>query len=438
MALAAGIFIWGQLRHDQCPALSGCHLILGKTPVTIDPPDMASAFSAWKQARPAAEQSAPIRLIAAEGGGLFAAYYTGMYLAKRADAEGPAFSRSIFAISGVSGGSVGAAAFWSVRASGLCDQDGAPPDCHQQAVRSIIGQDYLSPVLARMFTLDLFDRVLPLSSLPTGIRLERASQLELAMIAHSNAATGHDPDSTVPGPEDPIADSWSPERQLPALFLNTTRVATGDRVILSPFSRLTASDNSPTLRLQPDGGGDMPVATAAFMSARFPVVTAAARMIVDGQQQQIVDGGYFDNSGIETIHDILNTLKPTADDDMRIISLTTERPETETSGGPFSNPTKGLSGTPLSAFLGAWRTRLDLSMRRTQDAWNQGKDPSTQDETARITQFRLPLNGINYTVSWYLDRSSFCGIEDGLQAGLPKHYNWLDSRKLTLPQNCAK
>lgn len=423
LLLAAAIFGWNGVRGKQCSALSGCNLIAGLEPARA-PQEMTAAFADWQAARPSAEKDGPIRLIAAEGGGLFAAYYTAMYLAKQADLQGPEYARSIFAISGVSGGSVGATAFWAIRKSGLCDSPDAKPDCHQLAVRQILGRDYLSPVLARMFTWDAVDTVLPVSSLDPSWRLERGQQLENALV--HNAAFLSEEGSVLSGA---LSDSWSADAQVPALMLNATHVATGDRIILSPFSHAESDGKlSLPMRLDLAGGRDFPVVSAAFISARFPLVTAPARVKIGQNIGQYVDGGYFDNSGIETIHDLLRHLPPDAVSRTRVIALTTAQPgeasandlctpsvlqETE-----MNAPARGLLGAPLASLLGARRSHQKLSWDRARAYWANNPARQTANKTHSIALLPLELYDLNYTVSWYLDQNSFCGIEDNLNRKL--------------------
>lgn len=412
LLLALGMLVWGQVRRDHCPALAGCYLI---RPAQTDAPTLAAAYPAWRETLP---DDQPVRLIAAEGGGIFAAYYTALYLAKRADLEGPGFARSILAISGVSGGSVGAASFWAIRASGVCEGPDAPADCHQQHARAILGHDYLSPVLAVMFTTDLIDKALPFSSAMPQRRWERARELEASLIRHADKALGQT--SRLDGA---LADSWSAGAGLPALFLNATRVQDGQRLILSPFSGLGGGSRDwPNPQMT---GAGLPVATAAFTSARFPVVTAAARLQTDEGISQVVDGGYFDNSGMETIGDILETIKPLAEGRrVEVIALTNLPP----ANAPQEAALKGTIGTPVAAFLGAWRSRLDMVEQRLTARWPEASATS-------IALFELPLERINYTVSWYLDRNSYCGIErvlnDRLAAGS------VESDRSRLTENCG-
>jgi hypothetical protein len=50
---------------------------------------------------------------------------------------------------------------------------------------------------------------------------------------------------------------------------------------------------------------DVSLASAAITSARFPWILPAAKLKRDEAVAQLVDGGYFDNSGIETARDLI-------------------------------------------------------------------------------------------------------------------------------------
>jgi hypothetical protein len=53
---------------------------------------------------------------------------------------------------------------------------------------------------------------------------------------------------------------------------------------------------------------DLKLSQAAGISARFPWVLPAAEVIRDNETLQLVDGGYFDNSGIESAFDLTEAL----------------------------------------------------------------------------------------------------------------------------------
>src|SRR5262249_42511324 len=95
---------------------------------------------------------------------------------------------------------------------------------------------------------------------------------------------------------------------MPALFLNATSVETGRRSIASrvqpahPGERtfLDADDTLDILK------SDVSLAAAIHNSARFTYVSPAGHLeSYDGQEHgHVVDGGYFENSGLATLQEV--------------------------------------------------------------------------------------------------------------------------------------
>jgi hypothetical protein len=107
-------------------------------------------------------------------------------------------------------------------------------------------------------------------------------------------------------------EHWKPEGTAPALILNTTVVETGERLVLSPFNidRPDLKDIRTVACKKKDNKEiDFPLSTAAILSARFTIVTPAGWFnrcdkqngeTLPSQKARLVDGGYFENSGIST------------------------------------------------------------------------------------------------------------------------------------------
>jgi hypothetical protein len=79
----------------------------------ISRPDASQAFTRWLSTRSDLskfKKEYPVYIVSAQGGGIYAAFQTGLFLARMQDVC-PGFRNHLFAISSVSGGSVGAAAF---------------------------------------------------------------------------------------------------------------------------------------------------------------------------------------------------------------------------------------------------------------------------------------------------------------------------------------
>lgn len=250
----------------------------------------------------------PVFMVAAEGGGLRAAYFTALALAAIQDRV-PVFSQHVFAISGVSGGSVGATVFAGLAAHYTRNQRTAAseqkPRLQEKADR-ILRRDFLSPVLAAGLFADSVQRFLPF---PIN-RLDRARALERTLEHAWTAETA--------GPEfsRSFYDLWKdfPRESVPALFINTTRVETGERMIISNLS--TRDDPNVTWvenLTDVDSTISVPLSTAACLSARFPFITPPGYLLRQGKDEspakyRLVDGGYFENSGTATLIDVFNSV----------------------------------------------------------------------------------------------------------------------------------
>jgi hypothetical protein len=285
-------------------------------------PPVTAAFDKWVDERLTQWEDArrpgtktnskhPVYIIAAEGGGAYAALHAALFLAKAQD-EFPAFAGHVFAISGVSGGSIGAAIFTSL----LRVQPDKPkePGWYSVKTRELLSADLLTPVVTATLFHDTFARLVPclgdtLYLCPTQA-LDRARAFEQSLEVAWERRYGK--------AENPfrqtLSQSWSPAAGIPALLLNTTEVETGDRVVLAPFS---LNSSVPTLNslIDRDSALDIRLSTAAGLSARFPGLTAPGwyRIGIEGHstKRRLVDGGYFENSGVATAFDLLTALDKT-------------------------------------------------------------------------------------------------------------------------------
>ena len=283
----------------------------------------------------------PLFLVATEGGGIRAAYWTAAVLGwledvTRAHPEHfEPFSSRTFAISGVSGGSLGAAVFTALESALPAAPAPLPrPNWMRERASAFLSRDLLSPALATGVLVDSAQRVLPY---PFFDYRDRAFGLERgwedawarnqAEIAPEFRAPGlgedfmtlwQQRDMSAPGFPDGPGPRW-----IPSLFLNGTSVEAGSRIIASDRCILPqqfpgaqdafglmglrqTSQDAHTLPLQ----GWMPLSTAVNLSTRFPAVSPAGELRSDGgtRPQHVVDGGYYDNSGCRTAWDLLVAL----------------------------------------------------------------------------------------------------------------------------------
>ena len=238
----------------------------------------------------------PLFVVTAEGGGIRAAYWTSIVLGSLQDKD-PSFADHVFAISGVSGGSVGAAVFSAL----LTDEN-----AHGQIVQrseEMLGQDFLSPAVAAMLYPDFAQRFcpVPIQLLDRGQWMEKSWEQAWRETARKH---GHDDNRFAEG----FRSLWKQGNPyVPVLFLNATSVEKGNRIIgsnvqINPDEFLATDD----LMKKIAPATDVPLSTAAHLSARFTYVSPAARFVSDNSHA--VDGGYFENSGATTGVDICERL----------------------------------------------------------------------------------------------------------------------------------
>lgn len=280
-------------------------------------PTLEQAFVRHLQARPAGARPAVI-FVASEGGGIRAAFWTAQVLDELAR-EVPEWPARAFVLSGVSGGSLGLASWLAVERSRRCPQalyqDTAGlawGGAGGESVRRRLGADFLTPPVAGMLFYNLIQHFWPW---PVE-RFDRSRALEQAwQRAHSH----------LPGRpfERPLAQWYDGCEGLPELMLNTTVVETGQRAVLTRLDPGEAFIN----HFRGGGADDLmsPRYSAATQSAaglvhhsaRFPALSPAGTIERIGPPAapalRLVDGGYFDNSGAQTVADLVETLCRTKD-----------------------------------------------------------------------------------------------------------------------------
>ncbi len=284
----------------------------------------------------------PVFVVAAEGGGIRAAYWTGTVLgrleretADLADTCGT-FADHAFVVSGVSGGSVGAAAFAAALADGNIDPEAT--------ARAFLKRDHLSPTAAGLLYNDAIARFLPLSGRTDFMRgMDRATWMEASweegwrVAAETDAfaqdyrrlwTEGRSPDALA-SVDDAVRAAALADRggrpEPPALALNTTSVQTGAKWVVGPVRFDPAADPGRPCesgQLEDIEPPPMSLATAAHLSARFTYVSPAARLdtlaaCTEGRPSfmRFVDGGYFEESGADTGLEAISALKAVLQND---------------------------------------------------------------------------------------------------------------------------
>ena len=302
----------------------------------IQRPTIETAFKSWLAARkdaPAYRNAAkpyPVYVVAAEGGGLYAAYQTAKFLTRMQDLC-PNFAQHVFAISSVSGGSLGAAVFAGLTRTGAANDD-AKPCLDRLADRgnfetradAILSRDLLAPVVWGGLFPDFLQRFIPWP-LPA---FDRARALEYAFEESwryggdkgSNPLSGLLFDLCGSGASSCLTGAT------PALAFNVSNIETGMQMVLSPldFTSIGPPWTSSAKVFDFFSTGvdpvDMPVSTAVGLSARFPWISPAGWYAfadpndkAQGEKARkrrmsFVDGGYVDNSGVATASKLAQSL----------------------------------------------------------------------------------------------------------------------------------
>ena len=265
-------------------------------------PKVDQALDRWREQAPQRQDgTANLVIVATAGGGLRAAYWTATVLGALQD-QARDFRRQLFAISGVSGGSLGAAVFATLAGqAGMNERGGrcggpeistGPYECNGQAVLS---RDFLAPPVAALLFPDLMQRFFPFG-FP-----DRAKALEQSWERAWSASRF--PDDT--WRDHGFRALWTESAYVPTLLLNSTHVETGKRIIASNLdiaaSAAVFRDAYDLYALLPPGA-EIRASTAAHTSARFTYVSPAGTL-ADGTH--LVDGGYFENFGAVTAREAL-------------------------------------------------------------------------------------------------------------------------------------
>jgi len=244
----------------------------------------------------------PVIFVSSEGGGIYAAAHAYSTLST-ISAKCPTFAQHVFALVGVSGGAIGNALFANEvdptqRDSQPCGPNG------REIEYNTISADHLSPVLARLLLVEAFDRFIP-GQWSVSDRAQVLSDSFVASVGNTAFLNL------------PVMQSFDTETARPAVVSVTTNVLDGRRFVISPFAPEIYSGTAEwwpaksVLRLdRPDPSQDIKIMDGAAVSARFPWITPTGRLTTAPEEQVLLaDGGYFENSGADTVVDLINDIR---------------------------------------------------------------------------------------------------------------------------------
>jgi hypothetical protein len=407
-------------------------------------PEVRESFRAWLGSRPdkdyydARKRKYPVLLVAAQGGGIFAGAHASLFLAQ-IQTLCPSFADHLFAISSVSGGSVGSAVF----ASELASQPRVvrtAPDCplDDQAIEgsplikqatAFASADHLSVLVGAMLTTDLWSDLLPF--------LPQRKRGEAMIASFESTLTPEGKAFWRKG----VAGAWAVDGNVPALLFNTTEVDLGRRLVLTPFSSRTKTEpDFPFFSrhlgdqyfIDPQGyKRGLSVGSAAMASARFPFVTGSLTIPMgidltpndpsDPIAVQLVDGGYYDNSGGETLEELVRLLNSRFGDQVEFHVIA------------FAGTDQDRALTPLHPF---WNASIDeppslylSNLQYNSVPWSDALSPGRTFLASRGFRGQLALERLNDVVS------GPCAAGFATDCIVRKNFLrfTLDDRKLELP-----
>ena len=516
-ALVAIALFWSWLDVNDNHVLPGVWGASAQTSVT-------KAFQDWADTRTdvVAGQPYPVVIVAAEGGGLRAAYMTALVL-EELRLRCPRFQHHLFSVIGVSGGSVGAALAQASVSDDPPLKDASRIACADQPAGKWIssaspavtaaGADLLRPLLRGALVADLPMRLFPSSGVAALVRHigypETADGFETWVSRWSNrssylargidlawresrataAAKATEPPpreltwtdylrsrvdlirSSFPAtlaPQAPPRDPPDAElrsrpfygpwpkadgRDVPALILLSTDVAGGRRVAISRLN-FHAETEAPgrSARLVPDrnclppgisgqsGAVDMPqlltlgdiapgfgitLTEAAVVSSGFPVMMPAATVPCHGERWRLVDGGYFENSGLTTAFELIDAIEQAAKTrpkiTFRIVLVRIENGHATTNAvseaGATASPDSQYFpelGSPIRAFLGTRNARADLARRTADRAAAAGQFCPQAAPCVRLQQVVIALRPCHTAIplGWTLSDGARQEIRD--------------------------
>lgn len=258
--------------------------------------------------------------VAAAGGGLRAAYWTASILARLTDCV-PGFRNRLFAVSGVSGGSLGSALYTALLRDKVTNGNAEDVRCSdhpitildppavktetQAQLSDFLEQDFLAPVVASLFFRDLPQALFPIQFLP-----DRADILANAFDqAWSDSCSLRPLGSECANAEQfnqSFFDVKSREGWTPLLFLNGTHEETGKRIITARV-RIDQERFFDAFDFFDLVGRDVSLSTSVMNSARFPIISPAGALISAASRHNghIIDGGFFENNGAVTLQEVV-------------------------------------------------------------------------------------------------------------------------------------
>jgi len=363
----------------------------------------------------------PVVFICAEGGALRTGAYTALFLTALEDhlfndnkkdkrdnggKDSLDFKSSVFAMSGVSGGSLGLSCFNAINY--LADPKDLRNPKLTGSAQDFFSYDELSPVIGKMFYGDIINLFLP--------RMidcfDRASALE---ISWENAY------GTISKNENIYSESYlqhyAGHNNLPVLLINTTEVETGNQCWLSTAKPMYFLQDSLRDLYHKKLACDVNYSTAVNFSTRFPLFSPGGMLLNPYCQNGLhklhyLDGGYFENTGSGTMAEVLTELQ--RDDSIRreirpIVILLRFSNSSSPSDINFGNELTEIGGGLYNTRSGHSRAAV-LTIETLVKHFRTDKDTGTDKYTGIVLDEPLLASQKDVPMNWVLSKVSISHI----------------------------
>ncbi len=256
----------------------------------------------------------PVYIVAAEGGGSRAGFWTSYVLSKLQDETDGKLSNHIFGMTGASGGQVGMTMFNTMLKADY--ERGLNVKSYCEVPEKVYQEDFISTSLLFFLGRDFWQSFnIFYESVFTWT--DRAEKVEIEWAESLSKQIGRN--GKVHDLEEPFLSFWYDDQfnidtsyRIPLLFMNTNWIEKGSRGISSPvklsndFTNILDILDTISMKKPENLSITIRKNTAALLGARFPYVSPSGRI---KKGFHFNDAGYYDNTGGITALEIYNQCK---------------------------------------------------------------------------------------------------------------------------------
>jgi len=309
------VLLYSSIKNDDHPVRQQQR----EAVLTTQRPELKAHFKQWfiqykKEMDAALEPDTqrkfkgyPVIFICAEGGALRTGGFTAFYLTKLQrlceDTLKINFKRAVYAMSGVSGGSLGLGVFNAVtyvnNSSVLINGTKSV-----NAAQTFFEGDFISSIIGKMFFGDLLNLFLPwhVNVFDRAIAMEKAWEKQYSKLLKADTLSQRSNVFSLPFNQSNSA------MNKPLIVFNTDEVESGKQCWIANFQPAGLYDQEERDLLASKIQGNINYSTGINFSTRFPLFSPGAMLRKACLKYHYLDGGYVENTGAGTMLEILQVL----------------------------------------------------------------------------------------------------------------------------------